>query len=375
MSKVESTEMDQDRARRLLVEGATFVFLDVPAGTQFGIDMKTWTTGEKFKGVKMIPPGIHFVYFSATNNHGDVAPRVGFMHDFKRSEFVVKKWDSENEGISLIEVSDIEVARLKADLLNLDRYLGPYPFDAYKKWKSLTDRITVNHLSRLVPTSGWIRSALELSAGEMNASPKVKKRRSRPSTAEEKEDDLLPELKPVPGTELRLTHLPLESYPKGSTPAEITKHSLDQSYTLESMLSTYENVCDLIGELQFTFVCFLVGYSLEALDHWKMLVKLLCSCETAVSHRTQLYSQFIEALEVQLAEIPEDFLVDIVASNNVIYRSLRDLFRTMQTCASVEGRLRSRADRFRNRLTEKFMWDFSHLDEDEEDEAPVVVAI
>lgn len=99
---------------------------------------------------------------------------------------------------------------------------------------------SVNHLSRLVPASGLIRSALELSAGEKNASPRVKKRRSRPSTAEEKEDDLLPELTPVPGTELRLTPLPCESYPKGSTPAEITKHSLDQSYTLESMLSTYE---------------------------------------------------------------------------------------------------------------------------------------
>ena len=47
----------------------------------------------------------------------------------------------------------------------------------------------------------------------------------------------------------------------------------------------------------------------------------------------------------------------------------------MQTCDEVEGRLRSRADRFRNRLTEKFMWDFSHLNDDEEDEAPVVVVL
>lgn len=376
MTEAESVEMDQDRAKRLLVEGATFVFLGVPVGAQFGIDMKSWTTGEKFKGVKMIPPGIHFVYYSATNKHGDVAPRVGFMHHFNRSEFVVKQWDSESEGISSDEVSDIEISRLKADLLNLDKYLGPYPFDTYKKWMNLTDRITDNHLSRLVPASGLIRSALDLSAGdERSTSPKTKKRRSRPSTAEEKEDDLLPELKPVPGTELRLTPLPSESYPKGSTPAEITKHSIDQTYTLEAMMSTYENICDLIGELQFSFVCFLVGHSLEALDHWKMLVKLLCSCETAVSRRTQLYSQFIEALEVQLAEIPEDFLVDIVTSNNVIYSSLRDLFRTMQTCEAVEGRLRSRACRFRSRLTEKFMWDFSNLDQDDEDEAPVVVAI
>lgn len=62
-SVAETIEMDQDLAKRLLVEGATFVFLDVPIGTQFGIDMKSWSTGTKFRGVKMIPPGIHFVYF------------------------------------------------------------------------------------------------------------------------------------------------------------------------------------------------------------------------------------------------------------------------------------------------------------------------
>lgn len=63
MTDTESIEIDQDTAKRLLLEGATFIFLGVPIGMQFGIDMKSWSTGEKFKGVKMIPPGIHFVYY------------------------------------------------------------------------------------------------------------------------------------------------------------------------------------------------------------------------------------------------------------------------------------------------------------------------
>ena len=54
--------MDQDLARRLLVEGGTLLVLDVPEGTNFGIDLKSWETGERFKGVKMIPPGLHFIY-------------------------------------------------------------------------------------------------------------------------------------------------------------------------------------------------------------------------------------------------------------------------------------------------------------------------
>ena len=55
--------MDQDLARRLFFEGATLVLLDVPVMTEFGIDYNSWNVGEKFKGVKMIPEGFHFVQY------------------------------------------------------------------------------------------------------------------------------------------------------------------------------------------------------------------------------------------------------------------------------------------------------------------------
>ncbi len=55
--------MDPDLARRLSETGATLILLDFPVGAEFGIDMNVWNTGEKFKGVKMIPPGKHFVYW------------------------------------------------------------------------------------------------------------------------------------------------------------------------------------------------------------------------------------------------------------------------------------------------------------------------
>lgn len=80
---------------------------------------------------------------------------------------------------------------------------------------------------------------------------------------------------------------------------------------------------DFLGEIQFCFVCFLIGHCLEALDHWKQLVRLMCCCQSAVCHRTQLYYYFLDMIDAHLTEIPEDFLVDIVASVNIIYMSLR----------------------------------------------------
>jgi A1 cistron-splicing factor AAR2 len=131
----------------------------------------------------------------------------------------------------------------------------------------------------------------------------------------------------------------------------------------------------MVGELQFAFVCFLVGQSLEAFEHWKQLVRLLCSCEDAVTRRREVYDEFLSALEAQLAEIPEDFLVDIVASNNIVYHSLRSLFRTLQLSETADDRLKSKAKRFQERLTVKFLWDFTGLDKEDDDEAPVVVNI
>jgi A1 cistron-splicing factor AAR2 len=75
------------------------------------------------------------------------------------------------------------------------------------------------------------------SSGDAAASKQ--QRRSRPLTIEEKEEDLLPQLKPTPGTELRFTQFPERNFPEGSTPAEITHHSLDSTYVLETMIAKY----------------------------------------------------------------------------------------------------------------------------------------
>lgn len=89
-----------------------------------------------------------------------------------------------------------------------------------------------------------------------------------------------------------------------------------------------------------------------------------------------MYNEFISCLEAQLDEISEDFLVDIVANNNVVYRSLRDLFANLELQKNeVDGRLFCKADRFKSRLNLKFGWDFSNLEAEEEDEAPVVVSL
>jgi len=367
----QSIEMDPEVAKTLLVEGATFVFLDVPVGTEFGIDLKTWNTAGKFRGIKMIPPGLHMIHFSATGKYGDVAPKVSFLHNFKRQEFLVKKWDIDSETISSECMIEEDVKRLRSNLLNLDKYLGPYPYDIWKKWQKLSGDISDDMIKALRPDCGLIRSALEFTS---LGTPEPRLRRSK--TAEEREEELLPHLTPTPGTQVRVTPIPTRGFPEGASPQDITKHSLDPSFMLNSMIeSSSERGCNLIGELQFSFICFLVGQSLESLEHWKSLIVLLCKCQSAVIRHRELYFKFLSCIETQLEHIPEDFLVDIVSSNNAIYMGLRNLFMTIFTTDKIEPRLRCAAERFQERLTQKFMWDFDDLDEETGDDAPVIVDV
>jgi A1 cistron-splicing factor AAR2 len=52
-------------AADMLRHTATVVCLDVPEGTELGLDLHCWTTGPRFKGVKLVPPGPHALYYAS----------------------------------------------------------------------------------------------------------------------------------------------------------------------------------------------------------------------------------------------------------------------------------------------------------------------
>lgn len=127
-----------------------------------------------------------------------------------------------------------------------------------------------------------------------------------------------------------------------------------------------------MSELEFTYICFLVGNSLEAFEQWKKLVILICSCEEGLMKYRKIYDDFISLIEVQVNEIPEEFLADIVSNNNFVYIKLRELFRTIKD-SETDGRLKTKVKRFQETLTSIYGWDFSHLDSENEEDLPVIV--
>jgi hypothetical protein len=55
--------MDNNVALQRVVQGGSVLLLDVPEGCVVGIDTKRFLVGKNFAGLKMIPPGLHYIFF------------------------------------------------------------------------------------------------------------------------------------------------------------------------------------------------------------------------------------------------------------------------------------------------------------------------
>eukprot|EP00252_Welwitschia_mirabilis_P004125 TRINITY_DN1431_c0_g1_i4.p1 TRINITY_DN1431_c0_g1~~TRINITY_DN1431_c0_g1_i4.p1 ORF type:complete len:242 (+),score=52.22 TRINITY_DN1431_c0_g1_i4:148-873(+) len=99
------------------------------------------------------------------------------------------------------------------------------------------------------------------------------------------------------------TPVPHSMKQKGMTAEELTAVNIDKTQMLENLLSQrYAGQEDLLlGELQFAFVAFLMGQSLESFGQWKAIVCLMLCCVEAPLHtRTHLFTKFLAVIIFQL---------------------------------------------------------------------------
>jgi len=81
---------------------------------------------------------------------------------------------------------------------------------------------------------------------------------------------------------------------------------------------------------------------------------------------------YIICFNFQIREVPDDFFVDIVSSNNFLVSILTKFFSLInENRDTIDPNLRSKADRFKTNLQQKFNWDFD--EDDLEEDQPVVV--
>ncbi|CDW55333.1 AAR2 protein [Trichuris trichiura] len=362
-----SANMSQEEALRLFENGGFFFIPNLPAGFEFGIDYNSWKTGPKFKGVKMIPPGCHFIFVSCSGGQGGQAPRIGFFHYFQPKQLLLMRTFTD-----LVDETDQEkVERIRLDLKNLDQYLGAYPFENSKTWFSLTYLIDGALIERLEPEIKRISAQCDLVSKEFEELGASGQRvdRQNPVRVRYSDSQGLPIMHLKPGSEIRFTAIPSADLGH-CTVSERTARSMDLGFALRGMLATYERPKQLLGELQFAYICFLVGHVFEAFEQWKLLIRIFCNCEDALGELSDLFAEFIRVLHFQLKMTPQEFFVDIVSSNNFLAMALFNFFLLIDSSDSASVQLKRKSAKFKNALSAKYGWDFDSVPDEYQ---PVIV--
>ncbi|KAK6497580.1 hypothetical protein TWF481_011987 [Arthrobotrys musiformis] len=140
----------------------SLILLDLPPSSFCAIDLASFTTAPRFRGIKNIPPGIHFCYFSPTSDPIDTESRItdldnptsnssslhfrtGFFFTASPAvPYIIKKWCSKTETLlSESEIPSVEVENVKSNLQEIYRaHLSPYeklqvPEEKLVVWNSL----------------------------------------------------------------------------------------------------------------------------------------------------------------------------------------------------------------------------------------------
>ncbi|KAJ1809897.1 hypothetical protein LPJ75_004302 [Coemansia sp. RSA 2598] len=357
--------MDQELAKRLFETGAFLVILDAPRNLDFGIDLDTWEIGPLFKGLKMIPPGIHYIHYSSVNSD-------------KQTE---QLYPSDH-------VSPAQVDRIRQGIRDLDRGLGAYPLDSphssYQRWQRLTSYITPQMVHELLPPSGEFSSATG-SVYEDEELDRAKKKlhqdaADQPSSTEAPTTDSFDRFNFVHSN---IKH----SFPRDASPEVIMKYSRDKSWLLKTLLAAQWQGDPrlLLGEIQLAFVVIFVGQNFSGLEHWKFLLHLTLYCREALEDQQLvdcLFSPLLDLICVQLSECPGEFAASVLEQDNFIAAVLETLVLNVHECpvAQVRSRLERQIGFLRSQLRDKFNWSLplgkqlQEIEDEEEGEyAPQVV--
>jgi A1 cistron-splicing factor AAR2 len=270
-----------------------------------------WLTGEKFSGVKMIPPGFHLVTSAVSGAHGGSSPRSGFFLWLGLQEIIVRKFHAADECFAAKEAVTYEEQKhwehgVRSMLL--DGQLAAYASDKWQLWHRLTCFIGPEFASKLC--DGQVR----LFAGDHA----------------------------LGSSQLPLSHVPRFVSSPAVDPGSVTAECLDPSPVLQRMAHSC-GAHGVLAELQLSFVLFIFCEDFDGLEQWKRLVHLVCHSEAFLIGQQDFLFNFIAVLKQQLQNIPADFFQDIISCQNFLRPSLRALFSAIDTCsASLQPAVRSR---------------------------------
>ncbi|KAJ1836758.1 hypothetical protein LPJ63_000078 [Coemansia sp. RSA 2711] len=285
----------------------------------------------------MLPPGIHYVHYSALNGEKQPGMRCGFFYNFEAREVAVRRWCTESEELVAVNATDSE--RVRLGIRDLDKGLGAYQLDSYSRWQQLTSYITPELLQRVLPPQGCFTSATGSAYEDEEMATVRRQLRQRAERGElDANVQAIIDSEPTQSNDrFQFTHVNIRhSFPVDAAPDQIHRYSQDKTWLLRTLLDQWPNgVIDLLGEFQLSFIVILAGQNFTGIEHWKRLLHLVLGSAEALTDEQlvgQLFVPLLSVLMIQLRECPREFIASVLEQDNFVAEILQMLVLNVYEC-------------------------------------------
>lgn len=256
------------------------------------------------------------------------------MKDSNHVQVFVQRWNATTEDLHTV-TDETELLKWRGNLNRIWREgLTPYRQSAGEdeegnaetaEWAELTSHISDVLLTRILGNKNdWRLSSASSALRDVDDIPGLGGEHFAAA-------DLVLNVLPI---ELKQTWRP------GATGRERTEAARDHSWALGDLV---DESCDgdetqLLGELQFCFLMILTLNSYSCLEQWKRILKLVFTCQAAITERTTFYVKIIRLLQLQLkrSQDAEGGLFDLTEDGAGFLKSI--LRRFKRNIAEVEGK-------------------------------------
>ena len=324
----ENTKMGNDEAVRRFKSGACVLVLDFPVEMEFGIDVRSWTVGPKFKGLKMVPAGIHLLYWDA--GHGMTQ---GMWFHARPSQVLIMRWDESIEDFAPTESPGLPAEHLERLVAAVRRYefdsgLAAYPMEDMQTWRDLTRFLDSDVLAAAGLPIGAHGTSCHVVSGDPDEDAKADNTTTHmtayfPGPARTARFSCI--------STVRKAALRAFRHKQNEASANATQCSIlegDESDTLKMLLHTAMQglPARLLGEVQLAFVCFLLLHSNSAFEYWKLAVSAFCSARRLAVERPSMMHNVVSCMHVELARAPSDWFRDELTQDNFLRTALLNLY-------------------------------------------------
>lgn len=266
----------------------TLIIQNIDTLAVVGLDLLFFNVNELLRGIKLIPPGIHFFHYSASTEKGD---SIRYGKWFQCSDGDIITVDYSEDTCNFIHNVNVPPT-LGSDYA----YMVPYPGDT-TKWAELTRYVDMEATEEYIPAGeSPITTATPLKEENMVLIEALKAR--DPNQQFEDQD----------GKELRYTivQFKLRGPDDGSIVAERTANSLEKSWYLVHLFGHDPEL--LLGEIQLSFVHFIILGNLCSCTQWLTLLKLVLMSASFLGRHPKFGQEFLGLLLAQLDNLPVEYM-------------------------------------------------------------------